>query len=128
MIFLHVFLSIFLNIRLYFYTVRYKFSIKIPSFLWNISKIIQKKSKIFKLISHFKKHKKKQKIILFSCIRPNPKMFSKHIFIKKLHFSHVLKIQEKMNIITSLWSSIMVRQKNQKPFFQSFFLGFRCRL
>jgi hypothetical protein len=35
--FLAYFLSIFYNIRLYIYTVRYGFDIKIPDFLWNVS-------------------------------------------------------------------------------------------
>jgi hypothetical protein len=39
-IFSLVFLSILDNIRLYIYTVRYRFTIKIPSFLQNISKKI----------------------------------------------------------------------------------------
>jgi len=67
--------------------VRYKSGIKTHGFLRNISK---------------KKISKKEKI--FYCIRPSPKEFSKHVFVfkkKKLHLSHVLKIQ-KMDIITSL--------------------------
>jgi hypothetical protein len=35
--FLTCFLSIFYNIRLYIYTVRYGSDIKIPDFLWNVS-------------------------------------------------------------------------------------------
>jgi hypothetical protein len=38
MIFLHVFLPILLNIRLYFYIVRYKSDIKTPGFLLNLKK------------------------------------------------------------------------------------------
>ena len=49
-IFSHVFLSILHNIGLYIYTVKYKFSIKIPGFLWNISK------KKFKTFSKRKKY------------------------------------------------------------------------
>jgi hypothetical protein len=41
MIFSHIFLPILHNIGLYIYTVKYKFSIKIPGFLRNISKKIQ---------------------------------------------------------------------------------------
>jgi len=74
MIFSNVFLSILHNIGLYIYTVRYKLGIKIPNFLQNIFK---KKFKNFELISFFKKQKKN------SCIRPDPKMLSKHIFLKK---------------------------------------------
>jgi len=50
LIFLHIFLSILHNIRLYIYTIRYKFNIKIPSFLQNIPNFflkIQKKSQNF---------------------------------------------------------------------------------
>jgi hypothetical protein len=36
--FSHAFLPILLNNRFYFYTIRYKSYIKIPGFLWNISK------------------------------------------------------------------------------------------
>jgi len=63
-IFSNIFLPILHNIRLYIYTVKYKPGIKIPVFLRNISK-------------------KKQKYILFSCIRPSPKKFSKHVFMFK---------------------------------------------
>jgi len=49
-----IFLTIFHNIGLYIYTVKYKSSIKIPDFLQNISKknkkIIQN---IFKKTKHF---------------------------------------------------------------------------
>jgi len=62
-IFSNIFLPILHNIGLYIYTVKYKPGIKIPVFLRNISK------------------KKKQKYILFSCIRPSPKEFSKHVFM-----------------------------------------------
>jgi hypothetical protein len=75
MIFSNVFLPILHNIGLYIYTIRYKPGIKIPDFLQNIFK---KKFKTFELISFFKKQKKKN-----SCIRPNPKMLSKHIFFKR---------------------------------------------
>jgi len=87
-IFLNIFLPSLLNIGLYTYMVRYKSGIKTPGFLRNISKIF-----------FFSKNEKK-----FYCIRPSPKEFSKHVFVfkkKKLHLSHVLKIQ-KMDIITSL--------------------------
>jgi len=56
------------DIGLYIYTVKYKFDIKIPGFLWNVSK---KNQNIFK--------KKK----IFHCIRPNPKKISSIFFIKK---------------------------------------------
>jgi hypothetical protein len=46
--------------ELYIYTVRYRYGIKIPGFLRNVSKIFIKNSKkilkIFKLISSFKKN------------------------------------------------------------------------
>jgi hypothetical protein len=64
-IFSNIFLPILHNIGLYIYTVKYKPGIKIPVFLRNISK----------------KKKNKQKYILFSCIRPSPKEFSKHVFM-----------------------------------------------
>jgi len=86
--FLNIFLPSLLNIGLYTYMVRYKSDIKTPGFLQSISKKIKKISK------------KK----IFYCIRPSPKEFSKHVFMfkkKKLHLSHVLKIQ-KIDIITSL--------------------------
>jgi len=41
-IFSNIFLSILHNIGLYIYTVKYKFGIKIPGFLQNISKQIRK--------------------------------------------------------------------------------------
>jgi hypothetical protein len=59
MIFSNIFLPIWYNIGLYIYIIKYKSGIKIPGFLWIISK---KKFKTFKLISLFFK-KKKQKII-----------------------------------------------------------------
>jgi len=55
---------------LYIYTVKYKFGIKIPGFLRNISKI-----------KNFKTFSKRKKI--FCCIRPNPKNFPSIFFIKK---------------------------------------------
>jgi hypothetical protein len=59
LIFLHIFLPILHNIRLYIYTIRYKFSIKIPSFLQNIPNFFfensKKISKFLKLISSLKK-------------------------------------------------------------------------
>jgi len=55
-IFLNVSLPILFNIRLYIYTVRYKLSIIIPSFLRNISKK-SKNFKTFKLISFSQKKK-----------------------------------------------------------------------
>ena len=61
------FLPILHNIGLYIYTVKYKSCIKIPGFLWNISK----KRKL--------KHSQKEKI--FYCIRPNPKIFPSIFFI-----------------------------------------------
>jgi hypothetical protein len=58
-IFSNNFLPILHNIGLYIYTVKYKSGIKIPRFLQNISKQIQKKiSKTFKLIFPFKNKKK----------------------------------------------------------------------
>ena len=62
--------------------VRYKSGIKTPGLLRSISKKIK----------NFQKKKK-----IFYCIRPSPKEFSKHVFMfkkKKLHLSHVLKIQK----------------------------------
>ena len=60
-IFSNIFLPILHNIGLYIYTLKYKSGIKIPSFLWNISKKIQNILKIiwktFKLISLFKNKK-----------------------------------------------------------------------
>jgi len=44
-IFSNIFLSILHNIGLYIYTVKYKFDIKIPGFLQNISKKLKKFSK-----------------------------------------------------------------------------------
>jgi hypothetical protein len=41
------------NIGLYIYTVKYKSGIKIPGFLWNISK-----NKINNISKHFQKEKK----------------------------------------------------------------------
>jgi len=60
-IFSNIFLPILHNIGLYIYIIKYKSGIKIPDFLQNISK----------------------KTKMFSCLRPNPKNFSKHIFTKK---------------------------------------------
>ena len=60
MIFLHVFLSILHNIGLYIYIVRYISDIRIPGFLQNISKKKLKTNlKMFKLISLFKRQKKR---------------------------------------------------------------------
>jgi len=76
MIFLHIFLPILHNIRLYIYTVKYKSDLKIPCFIQNISKKIQ---------NIFKKK-------IFHCIRPNLKSFPSIIFKKKkqkLHLFHV---------------------------------------
>jgi hypothetical protein len=111
MMFLQFFLPILFNIRLYFYTVKYKSSFKILGFLWNISKNnFFKNLKTFKLISVFKRKKKKQKNVLFSCIQPSPKMFSSisswQKNKKKMNLYHVLKC--KMDIITSLWLSIRI--------------------
>jgi hypothetical protein len=62
MMFLQFFLPILFNIRLYFYTVKYKSSFKILGFLWNISKNnFFKNLKTFKLISVFKRKKKETK-------------------------------------------------------------------
>jgi hypothetical protein len=56
-----MFLPIFHNIGLYIYIVKYKFSIKIPDFFWNILKKFKtfflKNLKTFKLIFLFKKIK-----------------------------------------------------------------------
>jgi len=71
-IFSYIFLPIIHNIGLYIYTVIYKFGIKIPGFLQNISK--KKQKNIFQNI--FKKKK------IFCCIRPNPKIFPSIFFIK----------------------------------------------
>ena len=38
MIFSNIFLPIWYNIGLYIYIIKYKSGIKIPGFLWNISK------------------------------------------------------------------------------------------
>jgi len=86
-IFLNIFLPSLLNIGLYTCMVRYKSGIKTPSFLRNISKKkFQKKKKYF--------------IVYGQVLKNFPRMF--FVFKKKkLHFSHVLKIQ-KMDIITSL--------------------------
>ena len=115
-IFSNIFLSILHNIGLYIYTLKYKFGIKIPIFLWNISKKIQNIlkiiSKTFKLISLFKN---KKIYILFSCIRPNPKNFQ-CIFSLKNYFFLMFWKSKKMDIITSLWSFIRVWPKYQKPF------------
>jgi len=67
-IFSNIVLLIFHNIRLYIYTVKYKFDIKISDFLQNISK---KKFKTFFL--------KK----IFYCIQTNSKIFPSIFFIKK---------------------------------------------
>ena len=66
-IFSNIFLPILHNIGLYIYTVKYKFGIKIPGFLRNISK-------------------KNQNIIyiyIYYCIRSNPKIFPSILFLKK---------------------------------------------
>jgi hypothetical protein len=125
--FLKYFLPILYNIGLYIYTVKYKSGIKIPGFFWNISKkkiktFSKKSQKTFKSISLLKK---KTKIFCFHTAKSYK--FSKHVFIKRLHLFHALKIQ-KMDIITSLWSSIRVWPKYQKSFSNLFFLGSRCRL
>jgi len=80
-IFKNIFPTIFHNIGLYVYTVKYKFNIKILGFLQNISKKIK----------NFKTFAKKKKI--FCCIRPNPEIFPSIFFIKKqkLHLFHVFK-------------------------------------
>jgi hypothetical protein len=60
--FSHVFPTILYNIELYIYIIRYKSSIKISSFLWNVTKKIENKIKLKKiLISSLKK----QKIFVF---------------------------------------------------------------
>jgi len=83
MIFSNIFLSILHNIGLYIYTVKYKSGIKIPGFLRNISKKNQNiLKKCQKLLNQFPFSKTK-KNILFSCIRPNPKIFPSIFFIKK---------------------------------------------
>jgi len=75
LIFSRIFLSIFHSIGLYLYTVRYRSSIKILGFLWNIFLFFlnsKKNLKTFKLISPFKKFfqtyfyiKKYKKICIF---------------------------------------------------------------
>jgi hypothetical protein len=69
MIFSYVFLPILHNIMLYIYTVRYRFGIKIPDFLENVSNFflkIQKHIKTFFLISFlFQKTNKNKKYFVF---------------------------------------------------------------
>jgi hypothetical protein len=51
-------------------------------------------------------------------------------FRKKLHLFHVFLKSKKMDIVTSLWLSITIWPKYQKPFtnhFVNFMLGFRRR-
>jgi hypothetical protein len=61
-IFSYIFLPIIHNIGLYIYTVIYKFGIKIPGFLQNISK---KKTK-----KYISKHFQKEKNILLHTAKP----------------------------------------------------------
>jgi len=77
-IFSNIFLPISHNIGLYIYIVKYKSGIKILDFLQNISKKY-----------------------IFSCLRPNLKNFSKHIFTKKLASFSCFE-NKKMDIITGL--------------------------
>jgi len=76
-IFSNIFLPILHNIGLYIYTVKYKFDIKIPGFLRNISKK-----------NYFHEYGQ----IL--------KFFQAYLHKKKMHLFHVLK--SKIDIITSL--------------------------
>jgi len=86
-IFSNMFLPIFHNIKLYIYTVKYKFGMKIAGFLRNISKknqnIFKKISKNFQINFPFQKQKKN---ILFSCIRPNLKNFPSIFSLKDCIF------------------------------------------
>ena len=110
MMFLQFFLPILFNIRLYFYTVKYKSSIKILSFLWNISKNnFFKNLKTFKLISLFKRKKRNKKMFCFHAYNQVLKCFQAYLHdkkTKKMNLYHVLKC--KMDIITSLWLSIRI--------------------
>jgi len=84
LIFLCIFLPILHNIELYFYTIRFRFSIKIPGFLRNISfkKLkIKKNLKTLKLISPFKK-----KIFCFHAYGQILKSFSSIFSLKKCIF------------------------------------------
>jgi hypothetical protein len=83
MIFLHVFLSILHNIGLYIYIVRYISDIRIPGFLQNISKKKLKTNlKMFKLISLFKRQKKKIKIFCFHAYDQILKSFQAYFYKK----------------------------------------------
>ena len=82
------------------------------------------------------KKQTKNKNILFSCIQSNPKSFLSIFFIKtKNKFAYFSCFKNaKLNIITSLWLSVRVWSKYQKPLTNHFVhfifkvLGFSCRL
>jgi hypothetical protein len=126
----HVFPIILYNIKLYIYIVRYRSDIKILNFLLNFSNFFLNKKNL-KWISPLKKTKKK-KNILFQYIQSNPKSFLSIPFNKKKKQKCIFLMfwNEKMNIVTSLWLSIRIWPKYQKPFtshFVHFILWFKCR-
>jgi hypothetical protein len=109
----NIFLSIFHYIGLYIYIVKYNSSIKIPGFLWNISK------KNFKTFS-----KRKKYFIVYGQILKN---IQAYLHKNKNCIFFIFKKNPKMDIITNLWSSTKVWPKYKKSF-PIFFLGSRCRL